>query len=134
MTAWSDLKRRARGQLHDYMALPAVFYGGAGAIPTLPDDVVTVRVHDAPKPVGDLAGTNLSYAEVVERPATLVLLESQMTGRTLTRGAMVVLQDGRGFHIEDVHPRDGITITVDVTPLGSNEMSGKVLPDGSVAP
>lgn len=114
------------------MALPSVFYESALASPSVPEDVVTVRVHDVPKLVGDLAGTNLSYAEVHDRPATAVFWNEQMAGRNLTRGAMFILQDGRGFHVEDTHPPDGLTTTVDITPLGAAELSGKLLPDGTV--
>lgn len=61
-----------------------------------------------------------------------------MVGRTLQRGSMIV---GRnyvdqivGYYIENIHPADGLTTTVDVTPLTDAELSGKLLPDGTTVP
>lgn len=85
--------------------------------------------------VGDLAGTNLSYAEVAERPTEIIFLVSELEGRVLSRGVRVVGFDYTGgvigYIVENVMPRDGLTQTCGVTPLRASEMAGLLLPDGS---
>lgn len=138
MTAWADAKREARQAVHDTFALPGIFYETSAATPTAEDDTVTVRIHDKDKAVGDLAGTNLSYAETVERPTRMIFQTSDLDGRDISRGSMVVMLnymgDIVGYYIDVVHPPDGLTTTCDVTPLSTAELSGKLLPDGTTVP
>lgn len=127
----ADIKAKARQSLHDFMARPASYYNDGVLLPT----PITARRHDAPKVVGDLAGTNLSYAEVHERPTTVVLLRSELDGVSIDRGDFVIFEATEGWYIETVMPPDGLTITVEVTPMGSsgsNGLDGKTLPDGTV--
>jgi hypothetical protein len=124
----ADIKARSRQALHDFMARPASFYTSSGV---LLDDPITARRHDAPKLVGDLAGTNLSYAETHERPTTVVLWREQLTGVSLRRGCVIVFDAEEGWFVESVKPADGQTITVEVTELSKADMVGKTLPDGS---
>lgn len=137
MTAWADAKKAARQSVHDTFALPGIFYATAASTPTVEADTVKVRVHDKHKLVGDLAGTNLSYAETAERPTQMIFQQLDLVGRTLARGSMVVMfnynGDEVGYHIDNVHPQDGLTRTCDVTPLSASELTGKLLPDGETA-
>lgn len=125
----AEIKAKARGSLHEFMARPASLYNDGSLHGT-----ITARRHDAPKVVGDLAGTNLSYAEVHERPTTLVLLAEEIDGLTLDRGDEVIFELDEGWYVETVKPRDGITITVEVTPMSTTKLAGKFLPDGSQIP
>lgn len=138
MTAWADAKVVARQAVHDTFALPGVFYETSVSTPTVDDDTVTVRVHDKSKNVGDLAGTNLSYAEVAERPTRMIFQTSDLDGRDIARGSMVVMLnymgDMVGYHIDVVEPPDGLTTTCEVTLLRPAELSGKLLPDGTTVP
>lgn len=138
MTAWADAKRAARQTVHDTFSLPGVFYENSAATPTVADDVVNVRVHDKSKAVGDLAGTNLSYAETMERPTTMIFATSELDGRNIRRGSMVVMLnymgDMVGYFVDNVDPPDGLTTTCEVTPMSAAELSGKLLPDGTTVP
>jgi hypothetical protein len=138
MTAWADAKKAARQVVHDTFALPGIFYETEASTPTVDDDVVTVRIHDKPKLVGDLAGTNLSYAETAERPTRAIFQTSELDGRAISRGSMVVMLnymgDIVGYFVDNVNPPDGLTTTCDVTPLSAQELSGKLLPDGTTVP
>lgn len=125
----ADIKARSRQALHDFMARPASFYTSSGV---LLDDPITARRHDAPKLVGDLAGTNLSYAETHERPTTVVLWRAQIEGVSLRRGCEIIFDAEEGWFVESVKPADGATITVEVTEMSKGDMVGKALPDGSV--
>lgn len=125
----ADVKANARRALHEYMARPASFYDSSDVILAAP---ITARRHDAPKNVGDLAGTNLSYAEVHERPTTVVLWNAELTDTVLRRGCKVIFEATEGWYVETVLPPDGQTTTVEVSPLSPAALQGRVLPDGSV--
>lgn len=133
--SWADIKSAARQAVHETFALPAIFYSSSVATPTVEADTVNVRLHDKSKAVGDLAGTNLSYAEVMERPTQLIFDVPELTGRTLSRGVIITMLDysGRavGFYVDNVNPRDGGKQTVDVSPLSPSDLAGKLLPDGT---
>lgn len=112
------------------MGRPANFYAEAGP---LPPTGITVRVHTKDEMNGDLAGTNLSYAETAERPPTVVFWNSQMTTAALelTRGNLVILSASEGYHVESVHPPDGQTTTCEVTPLSTSELASLTPPEAS---
>lgn len=136
--SWQAAKLKARQAVHDTFSLSAIFYETDASIPDADADTVTARIHDKSTPVGDLAGTNLNYAETMERPTRVIFLVADMVGRNLDRGSIIVGTDyasqNVGYFIENVHPVDGLTVTVDVTPLSDSEMSGKLLPDGTTVP
>lgn len=125
----ADVKAASRQALHEFMARPASFYDASGALLAGP---ITARRHDAPKNVGDLAGTNLSYAEQIERPTTVILWRSELSGVTLKRGCLVIFEADEGWYVDTVEPRDGQTVTVQVSPLSASDLNGKTLPDGTV--
>jgi len=127
----ADIKANARQALHNFMARPASFYDSSGAL--LPEHI-TARRHDAPKVVGDLAGTNLSYAETHERPTTVVLWKSQLSAVNLRRGCLIIFASDEGWYVESVKPADNQTITVEVTEMKVTALSGKTLPDGTTVP
>lgn len=95
-------------------------------------DPITARRHDAAKVVGDLAGTNLSYAESHERPTTIVLWRSELAATTIKRGALIIFAADEGWRINTSLPPDNQTVTVEVTPLNAADLAGKTLPDGTV--
>lgn len=136
--SWADAKKKARQAVQDTFSLSVIFYETSASTPTVEADTVSARIHDKSAPVGDLAGTNLSYAEVMERPTRAIFEAVDMVGRNLQRGSMIVgknyMDQIVGYHVENLHPTDGLTKTVDVTPLSDTELSGKLLPDGTTVP
>lgn len=128
----ADVKAKARKPLHDFMSRAASFYEDGSDSPS--DPSITARRHDVPKMVGDLAGTNLSYAETHERPTTVVLWRDQLTtaGVQVRRGALIIFTATEGWHVDTVLPPDNQTVTVEVTPLSAADLNGKQLPDGTV--
>ena len=114
------------------MGRPVNFYATAGlAEPTTSD--LTVRVHTEDKMNGDLAGTNLSYAETAERPPTVVFWNDQLTaaGVALDRGNYIILSASEGYHVESVNPPDGQSTTCEVTPLSTSELAPLTAPETS---
>ena len=115
------LRKRSRGLLHDDMARPA-FYIPESA--DSPDDyaAVSARLHSKRGQIGDLPGTNLNYAEVMDRTERLVFLFSELPAPK--RGALVVFSAVEGYWLDTVDPPDGITVTVTVTRASAQEMLG----------
>lgn len=114
------------------MSRPASFYeDSTDTEPTTLD----VRTHYAGKRVGDLAGTNLSYAEQLEHPTELVFWLADLVDNAipdLARGNLVIFTATEGYYIDVAHPNDGQTIKVEVSPLSVDDLQGKQLPDGTV--
>jgi hypothetical protein len=110
--SFADLKRRSREKLHAAMSFHAIYYGG----PTFEPVPVMVRTHIKSGALqGDLKGTNLSYAEQIEAPTKLILLESDVPAPL--RGDRIVLSPQEGYEVDLAHPPYRGTVTVEVTPL-----------------
>lgn len=127
---FAGVQATARAALHGFMSREASFYEVAGATP----ETITARRQNAPKLVGDLAGTNLSYAEVQERPTTVILwvAELETAGVEVSRGSLIIFTSTEGWYVDNVMPPDDETVTVEVAPLSDGDLAGKQLPDGSV--
>jgi hypothetical protein len=123
----SEIRQNARLALHRTMARPAVFYSSEAATP----EDITARKHDKQKLVGDLAGTNLSYAETHDRPTKLVFWKADMAGLTIRRNSMVIFAEDEGWNVGSILPDDGYIIEVEVTEMRAADLVGKQLPDGS---
>lgn len=138
MTTWAEAKLAARQKVHGTFFVPCVFYDSVISTPSVEDDVIGVRIHDKFEHVGDLAGTNLSYAETAERATRAIFRTSELAARNVARGSMITMLnyagDIVGYHIESVHPPDGYTTSCDVTPLSASELTGTLLPDGTAVP
>lgn len=126
-----ELKARSRLTLHRKMSRSASFYQDSDA---LAPETIDVRIHYAGKRVGDLAGTNLSYAEHLEHPTELIFWNDDLAtaGVTLDRGNFLIFGAEEGFYVDVAHPKDGHTQKVEVSPLPQDDLDGKTLPDGTV--
>lgn len=115
---FADLKHRSREKLHAAMSFPAFYYGGPAFEPVS----VTVRTHIKSGALqGDLKGTNLSYAEQVEAPTKLILLESDVPSPL--RGDRIVLSAQEGYEVDVAHPPYRGTVTVEVSPLDASVLA-----------
>lgn len=119
------LRKRSRGLLHGTMARPALYIPDAASAP---DDYLqtSVRLHSKRGQIGDLPGTNLNYAEVVDRVEKLVFLFDEVPAPA--RGALVVLSALEGYWLDTVDPPDGITVSVSVSRASAQEMLGIPVP------
>ena len=113
------------------MSRPASFYEGSS---TPEPATLDVRVHYEGKRVGDLAGTNLSYAEQLEHPTELVFWIEDLTeaGVDLKRGSIAVFSATEGYVVDVSNPLDQYTRKVEVTPLSASKLNGLKTPDGTV--
>lgn len=129
----SQIKAAARGALHEFMGRPANLYLSNT---TTEFTAITVRHHEKAALVGDLSGTNLSYAENHDDQETVVFWCDQLmplvgTQSSPPRGALVVLSASEGYWVDNTRPRYGQTVTAEVTPASVQELAGKTAPEGT---
>ena len=120
---WRSIKRTARRVVHSTMQVPAIAIDSLAA-----EHSVTVRVHDKQGVSGDLAGTNLNYAEVRERQPSLIFWRYQFEP---VRGMVVSVETGEAYRVDHLEPPDDTTIRALVTPLTNAETIGLPLPDAA---
>lgn len=118
------IREKARRALHKAMKRPASYY----ADPTLPDApvLVYVRPHGKKNLTGDLAGTNLSYAENRDRVFTVLFFRDEVPNPP--RGALIVLSATEGYFVDNVELPDGLTVTANVTVADADDLAGRTLP------
>lgn len=124
------IKQQAREALHGFMGRPATLYLDPAIEPPAE---ITVRHHEKAALVGDLSGTNLSYAENHDDDETIVFWCDQLvpiTGSSATppRGALVVLSETEGYWVDNTRIRYGQTVTAEVTPASEADLVGKTPP------
>lgn len=116
-----DIKTAARLALHGAMKVDALYIAGdADPVPC------TVRVHSDSKALGDVRGTSLGYAERHELIPRLIFLVSEIAAPV--RGAYVTISADEAYAIDNLMPRDGITITAEVSALTPSQRSGLPYP------
>jgi hypothetical protein len=122
-----DIRAAARRSLHDFMGRAATYFVGG----TVLAGVVYVRVGEKAVKTGDLAGTSLSYAEVHENRTRMIFDAEALAdlGITLKRLDAVVRSTTEGYVIDTVLPRDGMTISCEVTRMSASELTGKATPE-----
>lgn len=122
------IKARARRDLHNAMRVPAFYYpaGDADAAPV----PCHVRVHTKfNAQLGDLKGTNFSYAETEAQIEKLVFWIDELDP---DNQAVVMVSSIEGYRINHVHPRDGATRTVEVAQLDEADLALYEHPAGAV--
>ena len=88
--------------------------------------MITVRVHEFWKALGDLKGTNFNYAEVEDITPRIVFLLSEVGPK---RGAIVSVAPGEAYRVDLVLPVNGITVTAKVVKFSAEEAQGFPVPE-----
>src|SRR5688500_16180295 len=123
-----EIKAKARRDLHEAMRVPALY------LPEWPipegeelDPIPRhVRVHTKFNALGDVAGTNFNYAETLETTPKLVFWREELNP---SEHGVVSVELGEAYRIGPVEPKDGLTITVTVTPLPASQAVGLPVPE-----
>lgn len=123
MASFRDIKRKARRDLHSVMRVPALYI----ATPTDDPVPVFVRVHQSFNALGDVKGTNLSYAERQEITPRIVLMRDEVDAPV--RDAVISVEAGEAYRIDHVLPADDISVTVEVIKMKTSETTGLPLPE-----
>lgn len=112
---WRDLRQRARRTLHEVFKVPALYYPPNGD----PFTAVFVRVHEKTALVGDLAGTNFSYAERVEPLPKIVFVDEPFKP---ARDGVVMVSATEGYRLDHRDPKDDISYTSPAVRLTDEEL------------
>jgi len=116
-----DLRNRSRLSLHTALAVPAVYVDLD--VPSNTD--CTVRVHERTQNFGDMAGFDYAPAERVLMVPEIVVLADEIQPK---RGMIFSLAADEAYEVEVVMPRDGITITAQVTRMTQARITELALP------
>lgn len=121
------IREKARRTLHQAMKRPASYYQdpNVASAPIL----VHVRPHGKRNMTGDLAGTNLSYAENRDRSFSVIFFREEVD--IPKRGALIVLSATEGYFVDNVELPDGLTVTANVTVADADDLAGRILPEGA---
>jgi hypothetical protein len=124
-----SIREKARRTLHNAMKRPASYYQD----PTIDSApiLVNVRPHGKRNQTGDLAGTNLSYAQNQDRVFTVLFFREEVA--IPKRGALIVLSATEGYFVDNVELPDGLTVTASVTVADAADLAGRILPSGAIS-
>lgn len=125
-----EIKERSRRALHNAMKQPAAYY----VDPDSTDDPFLIHVRPRLKEnmTGDLAGTNLSYAQNHDQALKILFWREEVEHPV--RGALVVFSAEEGYFVDSVELPDGLTVTAVVTKAGPDDLADRVLPNGAIVP
>lgn len=98
------------------MAVPAVYYSKDRQTA----QACTVRVHHRTQAFGDLTGFDYAPAERVTTVPEIVFLASEVSP---SRGGAVSLAADEAYEIEATFPRDGLTITCQVSRMSAQDLA-----------
>lgn len=108
MPTFRDHKRKARRQLHQRLAVPAIYIAPGGA-----QTACTVRLHTTfPAIGGDIEGGYQFGAERFDQTPRLVFLLEEVASPI--RAGIVSVGPGEAYQIDSVREPDDITITANV--------------------
>jgi hypothetical protein len=130
METIDQIRRRSRKALHDFMGRPAAYYANPEVRATATYEVIKARPHSKTAMAGDLAGTNLSYAQTRDRAETVVFWREEV--KNPTRLSLVIFSEDEAYFVHNVMPPDGQTITAEVVFAERSEIVGYQTPSGEV--
>lgn len=125
--AFRDIKRQARRDLHNTLKVAALYFRDDedGNLLDTPE-LVYVRVHTKREKAGDMAGTNLSYAEVQEISPRIIFMVDEVAAPV--RNAIVSIAAGEAYRIDNTLPADDITVTAEATRMPLAQTIGLPVP------
>ena len=122
MATHRDHKRKARRQLHQRLAVPAIYIAPGGA-----QTECSVRLHTTfPAIGGDVEGGYQYGAERFDQTPRLVFLIEEIS--MPVRGAIVSVEVGEAYKIDTAREADDITITANVVRLTGAATTGLPVP------
>jgi hypothetical protein len=115
-----DLQRRARQALHTAMKVEAIYHSPdrATAVPC------TIRVHDRQKAFGDMTGFDYDPSERMASVPEIVMLADEVSP---ARGGVFSLAADEQYQVETPMPRDGLTITAQVSRRSTSKIAAEPL-------
>ncbi len=126
-----DTKRKARRDLHERAKIPALFISAPGEQPV----EITVRVHTKNDALG-LKDSENGLAVRRESKPKLLFMRDEMASKSivLKRGAVVSVEPGEAYRLDNADAPDDISITFFVTVMSANEAAGLPVPGDDLEP
>ena len=100
------------------MSIPAVYYSED----RLTQVECTVRVHNRTQGFGDMTGFDYQPAERITTVPELVALAAEVSP---SRGGVFSLAADEAYEVEVVMPRDGLTVSSQVTRMSASELASE---------
>lgn len=117
--SFRDIKRKARSIVHDTMQTPALYVSTDGE-----QWPVGVRLHYSFRLIGDTSAG--MYADRQEIMPRIIFRADEMVP---ARGAIVSIDHGEAYRIDNVQPKDDLWVTADVLRMSAAEIT-RAFPDG----
>lgn len=129
MSSIREIGRKARRDLHREMSVAGLFIASTGAAPV----DVTCRVHTKFKPTEAFGGGPNGMATMQDMQPKLIFMRDEFAekGLKLARNAVVTIQVGEGYRVDNVEAPDDITVAAIVVRLSEREMQGLPVPGDS---
>jgi len=127
MSVIRDIQNKARRDIHDKAAVPALYIAQDGVQPLL----TRCRVHPKGKFVGALPGVNRTdiYARMAEQVPELIFLEDESPS-FFRQGAMITISATEAYRVE-TSDQEGIEITVRAAALTKDQAAILPHPDSA---
>lgn len=113
-----DLRKKARTSLHTAMSVPAVYHSKDRSLAL----ACTVRVHHKQAGFGDMTGFDYAPAERITIVPEIVVLAEEVSP---SRGGVFSLAADEAYQVEVAFPRDGLTITAQVTRMSAKDLENE---------
>lgn len=123
-----ELKRKARRDLHAHMEVPALYLLTPASIP-LP---CTVRIWTKWGALGQLAGRDAGWAELMEAEPKIIFMVDQVPNPR--KNALVSIERGEAYRIDHADPADDITVVTKVVRLNPKVDTEKSILDALPVP
>lgn len=114
--SWREQKREARHIVHDTMAFDMRYYKTQSSTPV----DVRVRLHTKFSQIGDDRSMGWAEREAI-KPRLIFMKPELPAGFTLERNAVVYVQPGEAYVLDNTLPSDDITITAEAVRMTPRE-------------
>ncbi len=128
MRSFRDIKRNARRAVQLHLRVPALYLATRDAVPV----PCFVRVHTKFQALGDMKGTNFNYAEYEDITPRIILWREELPQPS--RNAIISVEAGEAYQIDNVQPADDLTITAMVTAMDIEDTADLPIPSTYVPP
>lgn len=122
-----EMKRKARRDLHQHLEVPALYLLTPASTPV----PCTVRVWTKWGALGQLPGNGGAWAEIQETAPKLIFVDPPFAPR---KNALVSIERGEAYRIDNALPPDDISITAEVVRLNPKIDAEKTLLDSLPVP
>lgn len=123
MRSFRDIKRQARSDVHRELRVAALYLESPSATPV----PCFVRVMTKFAALGDMKGTSFNYAERIDQTPRLILWCEELPEPK--RNAIISVEPGEAYQIDNIEPADGQTITVLVVAMDPADIVSLPVPE-----